>query len=1621
MDWKSLIKHDSTSPISPDDLASNIRYILDLINSESSEISKFNRDDLMQLGDAARHTLDSTLLKFLNENGCNDFNFILKLVERFIRNLDDLARLLTHEDQIQDISTIIWNRLKGKLECRGKLLELGFTDEKTVLDKITNNHFTLVSFKCMSYEKLNEYCCEITHDDHKEILENLWVKDNGLREKIEKYNLPLKITEQFKKYGISAANDLTEQNMQSVISAYSAQVTNEHEKSRINFLKANLRRLYQEESDEQKAEVKKKETKCAERLKQAEEATQIATKMLDRLKNNSSPISTNVNDAIKQISEKLQIPEWKLSENELNEPNEIFTQILNELNSIKNLDLKTKEYSDEELIARISGGTALYGISFIDPERLGEKATRPLLRQPAYCPLNLPELPFKMVSHKFTSSDANNQFQKIVQTCGYTVAANLSVSEWGFHLGAGLNNIEKNSVEEYKTDSKISTEVFLTYYSFVPMKSFRMSIDEMQLSNEAETFARSINNLSLAKKFLNDFNSHIPTGINHLGGIYSCTISITTESLSSVDNLEKIGVDHFNTTIGAGFQKLNIGGSVSYESFDDIGEHTQSTHKKKEAQVKSYISCYGPPCTNRDLFQQILNTHNSTWHIIDRSDLRSLVPVWQLMKDHKDQYIREAAKFIKRAWLEQASKYSHIPVIKCEIERVMLDSWSPSMIQINLPVQQLMSTRRRNDCNTAVICLETILEKEIFSSPINHNHSGEEIANIIRTMCYIIYDANLVAGFNLLPGIFIRDKMKSFLHTIAIHCSNDSEKLNSVIPALKYLLNRETSLELQKKSIYVDEVVKELLQKVQEFTEDNKNRKFDDGIALLTGTSVTMLNDLPTKLRNIHATNTENENTLVKKMVQIIKMSLIKGETVEQQQLDVSKQLENMLTDQHGWTNDGFLIETLTHEGIKAVITDIEDKLNEIQNTTVNVAQQNTGVQKSNLNDNSTMYLRTNSVNEGAAEVKYSHLDWIIDRPVVNIHTDQVAGFIDRLRHRMKLDSVCPKSSVAMSVVDQDQKLLNEWNRSFEVNQAGEKQQYTTVGNNESYYDIHDGSTQLNTLTDILLYLTNNSKLTSKIELFRLLLDRRFAIPIITPNINRKYPQPFQYHADVLKFISLSSVNHEISYLSDNKDLFRIAIISQRSIEESETSHLIATAFGSHSTHELQRSENTQLTMAEISDGYIDDDNGKKWSLLLLHVVGDYQKIYSFISEYTNLVIIEQDPSREPVSDAFTTTCSSIPVIIWNVSKDNFQAKLNPFKHYVLTGTINGVVKNLRAACITRLSNFKGNSNILSLINNTELFHCPTLIKTNVLSIIQSQDYSTLRQEKLLLQKSFNLESRYRIQLNRLKNDYSEQRALEHKIREQERYRLSVAPEIEKLDIIKTFTSILQHPNFDERMVNMNGMIDGIDNYSIPAIQDVRRKRDEAFHAYQQAVRQKTDGEFCKTKFLEAKATYAATVFSLEHLWRECSQLYTCNPQRYVYYPDMAAQYLIDGFPLELLDGDAEMICDKWISAVLKTLNRKLQEKTKNSAIRIFVLSIIGVQSAGKSTLLNIMFGVRFRSSAGQCTRGVNIQLIKVEDRVEYDYILLMDTEGITLNDHKKERFFLPIVLSMTRSNLTYR
>ncbi|XP_038642689.1 interferon-induced very large GTPase 1-like [Scyliorhinus canicula] len=166
------------------------------------------------------------------------------------------------------------------------------------------------------------------------------------------------------------------------------------------------------------------------------------------------------------------------------------------------------------------------------------------------------------------------------------------------------------------------------------------------------------------------------------------------------------------------------------------------------------------------------------------------------------------------------------------------------------------------------------------------------------------------------------------------------------------------------------------------------------------------------------------------------------------------------------------------------------------------------------------------------------------------------------------------------------------------------------------------------------------------------------------------------------------------------------------------------------------------------------------------------------------------------------------------------------------------------------------------------------------------------------------------------------------------------------------------------------------------------------------------DSPGASEKLMELDKQISDSSLGLEHFMREIGQIYEaeatlvqehilsgCNSQ-YTALPSIAADLMLDGFPLELLDGDTSSISEQWVSAVLTNLSKKLGPDT-----RIVVLTVLGVQSTGKSTLLNTMFGLQFAVSSGRCTRGAFMQLIKItgdlKEEIGSEYLMIIDTEGL--------------------------
>ncbi|XP_073403595.1 interferon-induced very large GTPase 1-like [Dendrobates tinctorius] len=140
----------------------------------------------------------------------------------------------------------------------------------------------------------------------------------------------------------------------------------------------------------------------------------------------------------------------------------------------------------------------------------------------------------------------------------------------------------------------------------------------------------------------------------------------------------------------------------------------------------------------------------------------------------------------------------------------------------------------------------------------------------------------------------------------------------------------------------------------------------------------------------------------------------------------------------------------------------------------------------------------------------------------------------------------------------------------------------------------------------------------------------------------------------------------------------------------------------------------------------------------------------------------------------------------------------------------------------------------------------------------------------------------------------------------------------------------------------------------------------------------------------------------IEHFLRELGQFYEAeyctvkneSDKQFSHLPGIAADLLLDGFPLELIDGDASNIPLQWITDVLTKLNKKT-----GGQCRMRVITVLGVQSTGKSTLLNTMFGLQFPVASGRCTRGAFMTLIKVKENFQEmmgcEFILVIDTEGL--------------------------
>ena len=483
-------------------------------------------------------------------------------------------------------------------------------------------------------------------------------------------------------------------------------------------------------------------------------------------------------------------------------------------------------------------------------------------------------------------------------------------------------------------------------------------------------------------------------------------------------------------------------------------------------------------------------------------------------------------------------------------------------------------------------------------------------------------------------------------------------------------------------------------------------------------------------------------------------------------------------------------------------------------------------------------------------------------------------------------------------------------------------------------------------LYDTLLQLIDEFDAAGAAEIFRLLLERRSAIPLFVPESKK-------HHLQLLKHITLPDGIR----LGEDKSMVRIAVLSCRKRNKSQTYEILKNIFNIESVHRYDFQTNcitSESLSAEIGCGCVQMEGSEKFQpLLVTHVVGDFRPLWPFLRQFSDYLLIEDAPddkdgvcnllmteeNKRILQDISTVNSklesSNIPyVCIWKPSDGEVQSDMKDgdecgFRHFRTEGQLDKnyhILRSIVGEMVHERASRPSSSERLCLHN---------------MSILEDADYTTLRFEtsvdvnlalsvipklgdvkknEFVLQKNFREQAKHEESKCKYKLDEKkvhEENSMINRCRE---IRRKQAPEVQKHPLLQLLLNLLDGKSSCSRVLSIRlldkELVQRSEKELGPELIQIRE-------LYLKFVNQSTkarkgnDDEKRKLddvrKILnEARTEFNEKVLSIEHLWRELSHLFTDVPSgkrtsAVSKVPHLAAQHLMDGFCIELLDGDSNM------------------------------------------------------------------------------------------------------------------
>ena len=350
-------------------------------------------------------------------------------------------------------------------------------------------------------------------------------------------------------------------------------------------------------------------------------------------------------------------------------PEQLLTDLGGIINQYSSIAEVAESYkNDLDAVAKASGGRSLRGIYYskcASPQTAG----RPIILMPSNVTLTNPDDAMKIRYLKFQESRAAANYVHTVKSSSASIGFGVA----GFYGGFVGEVKGAYSSEEHRDETRsvktYSTSASVLQFIWTAKKCFQIEQEQMKLTESAKLMANFISKVSekdagkrkaRARRFMEMFGSHVPAGVQTLGGVFFSIADAESEGVQKTTTLTKAATEKLQTQMSFGFLggAFGIGGSVKAEHQESTGKTQGEQEDQKKTSYTYTVHAMGPAATNPVVFQKLLS-YNSTWALIDRGPHEAYIPIWELLRNLGGSY-EDAAQVLEATWDEEEEKKKEV-------------------------------------------------------------------------------------------------------------------------------------------------------------------------------------------------------------------------------------------------------------------------------------------------------------------------------------------------------------------------------------------------------------------------------------------------------------------------------------------------------------------------------------------------------------------------------------------------------------------------------------------------------------------------------------------------------------------------------------------------------------------------------------------------------------------------------------------------------------------------------------------------------------------------------------------------------------------------------------------------